>query len=59
MHVVELVFVPPPTIESMEKPILGLEGTATTGVGAKGIIVCVSALFCSCLSCFVSVTKQN
>lgn len=30
---------PPPTIESMLKPIFGLEGTGTIGVGASGIIV--------------------
>lgn len=29
----------PPTIESMEKPIFGFDGTATTGVGARGIMV--------------------
>jgi hypothetical protein len=45
VHVVLLVLVPPPTIESIEKPILGLEGTATIGVGARGIIVCVCAPF--------------
>lgn len=28
----------PPTIESIEKPIFGLEGTGTTGVGASGIM---------------------
>ena len=39
-----LVFVPPPTIESMENPILGFDGTATIGVGASGIIVCICIL---------------
>lgn len=29
----------PPTIESIEKPIFGFEGTGTTGVGASGIMV--------------------
>jgi hypothetical protein len=29
----------------MEKPIFGLEGTATIGIGASGIIVWVSVLF--------------
>ena len=28
-----------PTIESMLKPILGFDGTCTTGVGANGIII--------------------
>lgn len=28
----------PPTIESIEKPIFGFEGTGTTGVGASGIM---------------------
>lgn len=30
---------PPPTILSILKPILGLGGAATMGVGASGIIV--------------------
>lgn len=60
VHVVALVVVPPPTIESMEKPILGLEGTATIGVGARGIIVlCLCPLLFFVLFTFVSVTKQN
>lgn len=33
---------PPPTIESMLKPIFGFEGTGTIGVGASGIIVRLS-----------------
>ena len=40
-----LVLVPPPTIESIENPILGLDGTATIGVGARGIIVFVYTRF--------------
>jgi hypothetical protein len=52
------VLVPPPTIESIEKPIFGLDGTATIGVGARGIIVCVCALFQICPSSFVCVTKR-
>jgi hypothetical protein len=34
----------PPTIESMLKPIFGLDGTATMGVGANGIMV-ITALW--------------
>jgi hypothetical protein len=59
VHVVVFVLVPPPTIESMEKPILGLEGTATIGVGARGIIVCLCALVRFCPLSFASVTEQN
>lgn len=33
---------PPPTIESMLKPIFGFDGTGTIGVGASGIIVRLS-----------------
>ena len=29
-----------PTIESIENPILGLEGTGKSAVGAIGIIIC-------------------
>lgn len=38
----------PPTMESIENPIFGLDGTATIGVGASGIIVCLLLLpvFC-------------
>lgn len=63
VQVARFVLVPPPTIESIEKPILGLEGTATIGVGARGIIVCVSVLLvlvCFCpFSFFLSVTQKN
>lgn len=47
----------PPTMESMEKPILGLEGTATIGVGARGIIICLCVLLCFCPSSFVNVAE--
>jgi hypothetical protein len=58
VQLVLLVLVPPPTIESIEKPIFGLDGTATIGVGARGIIVCVCAPLWICPSSFACVIKQ-
>ena len=58
MQAALLVFVPPPTIESMEKPIFGLEGTAAIGVGARGIIVCICVL-CSLLSFHVCLCNET
>lgn len=58
LHAALLVLVPPPTIESIENPILGLDGTATIGVGARGIIVCVyPLLFLSFLLTFFNIKK--